>query len=111
MIEADRLRGVEAVEVNQLPPGGGVDEPRAVAAGHVEHELEAVHQDVLFEFGDDKLRRNGARGILRCRLSGGSLPRLVNYMHRGVPTEREPRANTNERGCTAQAKSGRAPSP
>ena len=53
MVEADGLRGVKAVEVNQFPAGGGVNEVRAVAAGEVEDELEAIHQDVLLEFGDD----------------------------------------------------------
>ena len=61
MIEADGLRGVEAVEVNQLAAGGGIHEARAAAALEVEDELEAVHEDVLFEFGDDRLGRDVPR--------------------------------------------------
>ena len=50
MVEADGLRGVEAVEVNQFAAGGGVHEPGATAAGEVEDELEAIHEDVLLQF-------------------------------------------------------------
>ena len=70
MVEADRLRGVEAVEVNQFPASGGVHEVRAVAAGEVEDELKTVHQDMVFELGYDLA--GGHREFLRgCGFLGG----------------------------------------
>ena len=71
MVEADGLRGVEAVEVNQFPPGGRIDEARAVAPRQVEHELEAIHQDVLLQFGNDPLWRDSTCNRLRSRRGRG----------------------------------------
>ena len=82
MVEADGLRGVEAVEVNQFAAGGGVNEVRAVAAGEVEDQLETVHQDMPFEFGNDVAGRNleFRRG---CFLLGG-LAGLIGCLHAWV---------------------------
>ena len=43
VVEADRLGGVKAVQVNQFAARGGVHESRAAAAGEVEDQFEAIH--------------------------------------------------------------------
>ncbi len=79
MIEANRLRGVEAVEVDQLATGGGIDEARAMAAGEVEDELKTIHQDVLLEFGNDFPR--GHLEFRRGRLLAGGCLCSIGCLH------------------------------
>ena len=49
MVVADGLRRVEAVEVDELAPGCGIYEVRAVAFLDVKDQFETVHQDVLLQ--------------------------------------------------------------
>ncbi len=79
VVEANGLRGVEAVKVNQFAAGGGIHEAGAAAAGEVEHELETVHQDMLFEAGDDLGGWDLQFG--RGRLLIGGLSRLIGCLH------------------------------
>jgi hypothetical protein len=82
MVEANGLRGVEAVEVNQLAAGSGVNEVRAVAAGEVEDQLETVHEDMLLERGDDFAGRH--LELLQGRFLLSRLARLIGYVHAQV---------------------------
>ena len=64
---------------------------RAVAPGEVEHEFEAVHEDVPLEFGNDVLGRH--LKFLWRRLFGGSLAGLIGCLHSWVRHWQNPGAN------------------
>ena len=58
MVVADGLRRVEPIQVNELATARGIDEMRAVTFLGVKNQLEAVHEDVLFQRGKNLVRRD-----------------------------------------------------
>ena len=50
VIEPDRQRTEEAVEIDDLPAGDRIMDPAAAAFFEVDDNLEAINEDVLLEF-------------------------------------------------------------
>ena len=53
VVEADRVRAEETVEIDQLSPVDRIKYVRAVALLEIDHDLETIKQDVLLDAFQD----------------------------------------------------------